>query len=168
MSETNGSQVLDIEVFSQSPVRSGSLRCPSSMRFIDLLNSQFSGAEESFLEMTAALDGRTVKVFLHQSKLEIIALTEGETRRGIGASSNAKAYPFVSKTARRVSIEMPGYSISGELHLPEGQDVASLLREPKAFFPLTSAVIAGESGLRIERPFVAVNKHQMVSLREES
>ena len=74
--------------------------------------------------------------------------------------------PFVSKTTRKVIIELPGYLLSGDLHLPEGQDIQAVLKEEKPFFPLTDAVITDDTGLRVERPFVAVNKRQITSLRE--
>ena len=172
MADKSAAQVLDIEVYSRSPVRAGRLACPASMRFLDLLNNQFLGGtgEEGFLEIMEPTTGESVqagKLYFRKSALEIVALTESDTHRGAGAASSAKAYPFVSKTTRRVSIELPGYSVSGDIHLPEGQDIQAVLKEQKAFFALTGAVIMDESGLRVERPFVAVNKRQITSLREE-
>jgi hypothetical protein len=170
MIEKSGSQVLDIEVYSRSPVRAGRLACPASLRFLDLLNNQFLGGEgeDGFLEIDppAAADCAS-KLYFRKSALEIVALMQGDTRRGAGGALAAKAYPFVSKTTRRVIIELPGYLVSGDLHLPEGQDIQAVLKEQKPFFPLTDAVITDDAGLRVERPFVAVNKHQMTSLRVE-
>lgn len=64
-------------------------------------------------------------------------------------------------------MEVTGYSVSGNLYLRAGQDILGALKGDKTFFPLTEAFITDPSGMHVERPFVAVNKHHVVSLREE-
>lgn len=165
--------LLAIEVYTQSPVQTGRVLCPVAVRVLDLLNNQFftePAGDESFLELmeTGSIAGQeTPRVYFRKSAIEIIALTDADTGRGIGAMPSHKAYPFVCKMPRRVTIDLHSYTVVGSIHCASNQSVVSILNECKAFLPITDAVIMDASGFRGERPFVAVNRHQIISLRED-
>jgi hypothetical protein len=52
-------------------------------------------------------------------------------------------------------------------HCIAGQGIRSVLDLPGVFFPLTDVTIGHEYGLYGTRPFVAVNKKHIISLRVE-
>jgi hypothetical protein len=165
--------LLDIEVYTQSPVQTGRVLCPVAVRVLDLLNNQFfsePAGDESFLELieTESVPGQeTPRVYFKKSAIELIALTDADTGRGIGSVSSNKIYPYVCKMPRRVTIDLHSYTVVGSMHCASNQSVMSILNERKAFLPLTDAVIMDASGFRGERPFAAVNRHQIISLRED-
>ncbi len=164
---------LELEVYTQSSVKTGRVFCPSISRMLDLLNDQFSSDaanNKGFLEIMecdAAAGPDAPKLYFGKSAIDLIALTEANTGRGIGAAPSQKAYPFVPKMSRRVTIELHSYTVVGNIHCASDQSVMAILNERKAFLPMTATVITDGSGLRGERPFVAVNKNQIISLRED-
>lgn len=163
---------LELEVYTQSPLKIGKMPCPSIVRVLDLLNSQFSpddADDRGFLELMesgAAAGQDAPKLYFRKSAIDLIAFTDANAGRGIGAASSLKAYPFVSKMPKRVIIELHSYTVLGSIHCASDQSVLTMLNERKAFLPVTDAVITNGSGFRGERPFVAINKHQIISLRE--
>lgn len=163
---------LELEVYTQSPVKIGKMPCPSIVRVLDLLNNQFSPddtGDKSFLELMESGAGAgqdEPKIYFKKSAIDLIAFTDANAGRGIGAASSLKAYPFVSKMPRRVTIELHSYMVVGNIYCASDQSVMTILNERKAFLPATDAVITNASGFRGERPFVAINKHQIISLRE--
>ena len=163
---------LELEVYTQSPVKTGKMPCPSIVRVLDLLNNLFSPADaddKSFLELmkSGAVDGQdTPKLYFRKSAIDLFAFTDASAGRGIGAAPGPKVYPFVSKMPRRVTIELHSYMVVGSVYCASDQSVMTILNERKAFLPVTDAVITNSSGFRGERPFVAINKHQIISLRE--
>jgi hypothetical protein len=61
---------------------------------------------------------------------------------------------------------MSTYALIGNIHLASKQTVRDVLKDHRLFLPLTDATITDDSGFRGERPFVAVNKRQIITLRE--
>ncbi|MGA3094782.1 MAG: hypothetical protein ABSD79_05320 [Dehalococcoidales bacterium] len=172
INQNQGENLLEFEVYTQSPVKTGKMPCPSIVRVLDLLNNLFSPADaddKSFLELmeSGAVAGQdTPKLYFRKSAIDLIAFTDTNTGRGIGAAPGPKVYPFVSKMPRRVTIELHSYMVVGSVYCASDQSVMTILNERKAFLPVTDVVITNGSGFRGERPFVAINKHQIISLRE--
>ena len=163
---------LELEVYTQSPVETGKMPCPSIVRVLDLLNNQFfpdAAGDKSFLELMesgAAAGQDAPKLYFRKSAIELIAFTDANAGRGNGAAPSLKVYPFVSKMPRRVTIELHSYTVVGNIHCASDQSVKTILDERKAFLPVTDAVITNGSGFRGERSFVAINRHQIISLWE--
>jgi len=164
---------VELEIYTQSSVKTGRVFCPSISRMLDLLNDHFSpdaASHKSFLEIMecgAAAGSDAPKIYFSKSAIELVALSEANTGRGIGAAPSQKVYPFVSKISRHVTIELHSYAVAGSIHCTSDQSVMAILNERKAFLPMTAAIITAGSGLREERPFVAINKNRIISLRED-
>lgn len=169
--QSRAENFLEIEVYTQSASKTGKVPCPSISRVLDLLNNQiFSDAasDKGFLEMLesgASADQDAPKLYFRKSAIELIALTDANTGRGIGAAPSQKTYPFVHKISRRVALELHSYKVVGSIHCASDQSVMATLNERKAFLPMTDAVITNGSSLCKKRPFVAVNKNQIISLQ---
>ncbi len=70
----------------------------------------------------------------------------------------------VNKTAARVSLELKGYLLEGNVHCAGGQTVRDVLDENAFFLPLTDVAIIRDGHFHATRPFVAVRKDRIVSL----
>src|SRR3972149_958361 len=173
---------VSLDFFTSSRVLSGYATCPKGSRLLDVLNGQLApgpAAKGAFLEFAAAepvsageagID-KTPKQYVRKTSIQFVGVPEADLARGAGARPGARCYPFSPKSAVRVSLQLQDYSLSGNLHRKEGQSIQAVLNEETQFLPLTDVTIARESdgdchlfGLR---PFVAVNKDQIISSREE-
>lgn len=163
---------LDIEVYTQTSVNTGRVFCPSISRMLDLLNDHFlhdAASHKNFLEImesSVAAGPNKPKLHFNKSAIALIALSEANTGRGMGAAASQKAYPFVRKMPCGVTIDLASYTVAGSIHCAGDQSVTAILNERKAFLPMTDVIITDGSGLRRERPFVALNKGHIISLRE--
>jgi len=144
------------------------------MRVTDLLNILFfsdTAGDENYLEL---LEPDTItsqnapRVFFRKSAIELVATSDVNAGRGTGAESNHKDYyPFVRKIPTRVTIALPSYTVTGGICCADDQSLLAAINGYRDFLPLTTALITSVSGYREERPFVAVNRHQIISLRED-
>lgn len=164
-------KLLEIEVYTQAAVQTGRVSCPATARILDLLNNQLfldSTGEDSFLEViesTAPAGKDTPRLYIRKSAIQLMAATDANVGRGVGAYSTRITYPFVCKVPARVSIQLHHYSVVGNAHCSGDQCLMALLNERKAFLPLTEVVITDKAGISSERPFAAINKYQIISLR---
>jgi len=172
------SGVVTLEFYTRSHVLSGQVSCPSRSRLSDLLNE--SSLERSvkgeFIEFVNAYypgngDGDThqdkPKEYIRKAAIQLVAVPDADLGRGIGTGNNPKAYPFVRKYTARVSLQLETYTLIGSIHCCQGQSVQDVLNDNTLFLPLTDVTIAREYHVYATRPFVAVNKQQIISSREE-
>jgi hypothetical protein len=172
--QTCAKNAFKIEIYAHSTVRTGKVFCPTASRVTDLLNNQCfirAPGDEGFIElMESDTDAgqNASKLYFRKSTIELAAVTDADTGRGVGATSDHKSYPFVSKIPKQVTIKLPSYTVSGVVYCSADQSVLAILNEEKAFLPLVSTIIEDNAGHRENRPFAAVNKRQIISLREEN
>lgn len=167
-----------LELYTLSRVLSGYIRCPREIRLLDLLNGTGSsehGINRGFIEfvdISASGEEHTyqerLREYIRKAAVQLISISDADLARGVGgARGGAKLYPFVSKSAVPVSLQLPTYTLIGCAHCSQGQSLQDMLNEDKLFIPLTGVTIAHPYGLHATRPFVAVNKEQVTSSREE-
>lgn len=172
-SQGRAENLLELEVYSESQVQTGYLPCPPTLRVLDVLNNRFfenASGDESFIgliEPGPAAGQDSATLCFRKSAIELIALTDANTGRGIGSTPERKNYPFVSKMFRRVAIRLPSYTVMGNLSCASDQNIMTVLNERKTFLPLTEATVTDCSGQGLMRPFVAINRHRIISVREE-
>jgi hypothetical protein len=167
------SEVLSVEIYTQSKVFNGQVACPIGYRLLDLFNND-EPAEgdipEDFIELVNASSTISyhdqLKEYIRKSSIHLIAVTDSEQGRGLGAQNSLKTYPFIGKSTRQVNIEMQYYSISGTAYICQGQTMKDLINERTLFLPLTSVTIGRESHFYGNRPFCIINKKQIISLSE--
>ena len=168
---------VSLELYTQSRVLSGYIRCPRELRLLDLLNGAGSsehGINHGFFEFVdISASGEEHKYqerlreYIRKTSVELIATSDVNLARGVGAKGGVKLYPFVPKSAVPVSLELPTYTLIGSVHCSQGQSLHDVLNEDRLFIPLTGVTIAHQYGPYATRPFVAVNKEQVTSSREE-
>jgi hypothetical protein len=99
--------------------------------------------------------------------VELAAISDPDLARGTGVKVAAGVYPHVEKLPVRVSLEMPGYVIDGNMHCAPGKTIRDVLDEDTLFLPLTKVTMTHENNLYVTRPFVAARKEQVISLKED-
>jgi hypothetical protein len=178
MSEPRVPYWVPLELYTQSRILSGYIRCPRELRLLDLLNgagSAENGASHAFFEF---LDDTTtsgeestyqerLREYVRKAAVQLIATSDVNLARGAGARSSAKGYPYLPKSPVAVSLQLPTYTLTGCAYCSPGQSLYEVLNEDRLFIPLTGVTIAHQYGPHAIRPFVAVNKAQVTSSREE-
>jgi len=127
--------------------------------FLEFIDISASGEEHTYQE--------GLREYIRKAAVQLVATSDVNLARGVGAKGGAKLYPFVPKSAVPVSLQLQTYTLIGCAHCSQGQSLYDVLNEDKLFIPLTGVTIAHQYGLYATRPFVAVNKEQVTSSREE-
>ena len=129
-----------------------------------------------FLELNSVYiehaDGRKEKqnvCYVSKMGIELaVTLGNADAGRGIGARPGIKSYPFVEKSAVLVRIETQDYVVSGNMYQVNNQQIWYVLENTSIFLPITHAEIITVSNNLVEKvPFVAVNRENIIALREE-
>ncbi len=150
--------------------------CPAGLRLLDFLNGSNplrQSVRGDFLELVVlrADHGDALHLppieYVRKGAIQFAALTDADGGRGAGTGGAPKAYPFVRKSRATVSLELPDYTLIGSVHCGQGQTAQDVLNDGGPFLPLTEVIIASQDGFYGTRPFVAVNKQQVISSREE-
>jgi hypothetical protein len=167
---------LELEFYTQTQRLRGQISCPAGMRILDMLNTPCSltdNEKTEFIELKGysktddnCLEPKTVCI--KKDDILFVSAPDVNTGRGLGAKGEFKVFPFVPKTKMRVSIQVNTYSITGTLFRAENQTMVGVLNDGMFFLPLTYVLINKDCCLFGDRPFVAVNKKQIIECREES
>jgi len=157
-------------------VHCGFARCPSGFRLLDLLNyvgeahPNVMGDFFEYVDLTDTGSGipsfDTTWEYVRKSPIDMVALAKGNLGRGVGAATGQKGFPYRQKHPLMVRVELRHHSLIGMVHCPEGQGIRHVLGLPQLFFPVTDVTISHEHGFYGSRPFVAVNKEHVISVRE--
>jgi hypothetical protein len=168
---------IPLELFIQSRILSGYIHCSTELRLLDLLNSTRASTHDAgrefleFINISTSGEGHTqqegLREYIRKAAIQLIAISDANLARGAGGKGSAKLYPFVPKSAVPVSLQLQTYVLTGCVHCSQGQNVCDVLNEDRLFIPLTGVTIAYQHGLYATRPFVAVNKEQVTSSKEE-
>jgi hypothetical protein len=168
--------LLPLEYHLWPNVRSGFARCPSGFRLLDLLNyvgEAHPNVMGDFFEYVDSTDAGpdipsadTQWEYVRKSAIEMVAVAKEDLGRGVGAGQGQRGYPYRQKQPVMVRIELRHHSLIGMVHCPEGHGIRHILGLPQMFFPVTDVTISHEYGLYGSRPFVAVNKGHVISVRQ--
>jgi hypothetical protein len=172
MNQVQSVKTLSVELYAGDEVLSGQICCPSSSRLLDLLNSR--GVEKwnpknelvefhGFLYGTSGEELQGVNVLrIRKSALHLVAVDDVDLGRGAGADGSQRVYPVVNKTQVRVTLRLPNYTLLCNIHCSEGQTIEDLMNSDMTFLPLTHVTITRDQHEYGTRPFVAVNKEQII------
>ncbi len=173
---------LAIKIYLQTQVISGFLHNPANERLTDILSRISVRQPESramFLKLTDVTvqnghggDETLPSAYINKAAIELATTLEADSARGLGANkAGPRPYPFLEKSAVKVRLRLrtSGYVIAGNLYRAAYQMAWHVLDEKPKFLPLTDAEIgASADGDRWNAPFAAVNKDQILLLREEA
>ena len=174
----NDAAWLAVTLCLQTQVSSGFIYLPYEERLLDLLNGVRGRGPESpgrFLTLSNLTiheaDGkqeRLATAYINKAIIQLAAIWDSNSGRGIGAKAGYKPYPFVEKLSVPVKLHLPGYSLTGSMHCASGERAWHVLDERLMFLPLTNVEVHPlANGAWSKVPFVAVNREQILSLQEE-
>ena len=160
---------ISVEFFLHSRCFTGQLSCPVACRLLDYFNSSGGGKPD--------LESEVVEIELEQNRpgesiprsiIEFVALADGSLRRGFGSMAGWITSPVVPKSPVPVQLETPGRRLAGKAYLTKGQSIQDMLNGEERFIPLTDVTIDQNDLFLGTRPFVAVNKQHINSIRREA
>ncbi|MBM2832380.1 MAG: hypothetical protein HW414_1432 [Dehalococcoidia bacterium] len=161
---------LPLEFYTQSRVFNGQVSCPSGSRFSDLLNGasmgprSISGDFMGFVDSSEARytdsSGGWKVVHIRKSAIQFVALSDADAGKCNAGSGSQTAPPFVTKSTVRVSLELPTYTVAGNIHCGPGETVQDVLNDSRSFLALTDVTITREDRLYGTRPFVIVSSRE--------
>jgi hypothetical protein len=162
---------LALECYTEDGVLGGRIRWPLGLRLLDLLNSLYTTQRDSsgefldFVDISRERD--TAGTFINKAAIQMVTISGSDLARGAGADLK-RAYPFVRKSEIAVSVKLKTHVVSGTMHLAGKEAVQDVLNRDALFIPVTNATLA-TSGNQFygTRPFVAVNKRHIISIRVE-
>ena len=169
---------LSVTLYMETQVFTGFIHQLREERLLDFLNGAslstpetsgtFLGLSDVTISHTNGKKEKLPTAYVNKATIQLAATPDGNSARGIGAKVGSKPYPFVPKSPVWVSLRMPAYALIGSMHCASGQEVRHLLGGKLMFLPVTDAKIRPiTNGIWWTAPFVAVNKEQIVSLRQE-
>jgi hypothetical protein len=165
---------IPVEFYMETKVRKGFLHIPSELRILDLLNRTGSVDRDilsEYIEFMTVLnpqnDEHKEAQYIRKDAVNLVAIADINTARGAGGKPPPKVYPVSEKAPLRISVEIPGVTLQGDMHRLPRQTVRDVLDEKSPFLPLTNVMIAPEGHDEETRPFVAIRKAQILLLKEE-
>jgi hypothetical protein len=161
---------LELDFFTETQILTGGISCPAGMRILDMLNTPCNGLtsrKTEFLELEDHTKPEEKSVCVKKDSVLFVSAPDENMGRGLGANGEFKVYPFVSKIPMRVCIQMKNYTVCGNLFCTKNQQMIDVFNDGMFFLPLTGATIYRDSVLWGNRPFIAVNKQQVISAARE-
>jgi hypothetical protein len=161
---------LELDFFTETQILTGGISCPAGMRILDLLNTPCNGLtsrKTEFIELEDHTNPEAKSVCIKKDSVLFVSTPEENMGRGLGANGEFKIYPVVTKIPMRICAQMKNYTVCGNLFRTKNQQMIDVFNDGMFFLPLTDAAIYRDSVLWGNRPFVAVNKQQVVSVVRE-
>jgi hypothetical protein len=173
---SNGGEI-DVELFAGPEVLYGRLTCPTGSRLSDLLNDSLPTEREArstFLEfLLKPRPGdfepgeNEAREYIRKSAIDLLAISDGDVGRKTGNSGRRNAHLFQKKSPVRVVLQLGTFTLIGDIHRSPGQTVHDVLNDDAQFLPLTDVTMVRDSLIYGTRPFIVVNKREVISCREE-
>jgi hypothetical protein len=169
---------LEVALFIETQVWSGSIYQLQAERFLDLLNGIWASQPEGrgrFLVLHDVIvhhtTGRKEKLpiaYVNKSAIQLATTADPDAARGLGGQPGPKPHPYRHKSAVAVKLRTPAYTLTGHMHCFSQQTARHVLEDSLMFLPLTGVEIHPEyNGASQSLPFVAVNKEHVLSLQDE-
>ena len=165
-----------LELYTGSRVLSGQVSYHTGSRVTELLNGEVAintdrAVKSGFIGLSdcTRLDSvdaspKEHTIYVRKSSIQMVAIADSDTGRGVGADSNHKNYPFVNKSPVEVSLDLDGYTVTGSIYCRQGQTILDVLDDERSFLPMTSVKITRRNNVECSRPFAAINKRKIESI----
>jgi hypothetical protein len=169
---------VSVELYAGPEVLCGRLTCPAGARLSDLLNDSASvdgQARSTFLEFAPTPKANEPepreegsREYIRKSVIDLLTVSDRDLGRRTGTTGLQSAPWFRKKSPARVIIQLGTYTLIGDIHCNADQTVHDVLNDDAQFLPLTDVTMVRDSLVYGTRPFVAVNKREIISCREET
>ncbi len=118
--------------------------CPPGYRVLDALN----------------------ELIIRKETVQFAAADDGDAGRGFGLSPGHKHPRIIEKEPVKVNVQLKAYQLSGNMHRAQNKKLEDTIAEYRAFVPLTDVTVMRDSEVIAEKPFAAVNKMYIVSVKQ--
>jgi hypothetical protein len=173
---SNGGEI-NVELFAGTEMLYGRLTCPADSRLSDLLNDSLPTEREArstFLEFLVKPrpgefehSANESREYIRKSAIDFLAISDDDADRKTGRSNRRNALLFRKKSPVRVVLQLGAFTLIGDIHCSPGQTVHDVLNDDAQFVPLTDVTMVRDGLIHGARPFVVVNKREVISCREE-
>ncbi len=141
--------------------------CPSGYRILDMLNREDgTGAERNAFIDLIDMDTKE-ETHLRKETIQFVAVDDAGAGRGFSSDPVHRQFPYVEKDPVKVNIQLKSYRLVGQAYQVKNRALKALLAENSTFMPLTGVTIFRGFQPLCEKPFVAVNKKQIISLKKD-
>ena len=168
MNQLQAKELLHLELFTGEDILQGTVSCPSSLRLFDVLNQakEFCVFHD-FCQSDSEINGdKNDCLYVRTGAISFAAVEDFDTGRGVKAKGKSwVGFPVIAKAQRQVTVRLQNAVINGDVHFGRGQSLADLMNDERSFLPLTNASIAFRSNQPLNRPFVAINKRQIILIK---
>jgi hypothetical protein len=177
VAQRRGGAEVSVELYTRSAVRSGQVTCPAGSRLSDVLNDAAGDREgrAAFLDFQPmgppadlSRDDRVAREFVRKSAIDLVAVSDAEAGQATAGAAGDVAPRYREKTPARITLELGAYTLIGDMYRAPGETVEDVLNAGAQFLPLTGVTMVRDNLFYGTRPFVAVNKREVISCREES
>jgi len=169
---------LEVTLFIETQVWSGSIYQLQEERFLDLLNGigvrepegrgRFLVLHDVTVHHASGREEKLPIAYVNKSAVQLATTADPDASRGLGSQPGPKPYPYRPKSAVAVRLRTPAYTLTGHMHYFSQQRTRHVLEESLMFFPLTGVEIQPEYNAASQSlPFVAVNKEHVLYLQDE-
>jgi len=160
-------KVLTLNFYSESEETRAMFYCSPGSRIIDMLNraDDRAQAHNTFLELIDSESNS--EIYIRKNTILFVAADDANTGRGFGGDPNYNLYPVVEKVPVKVNVQLNSYRLIGNIYQLNDKTLKATLADNAPFLPLTDVMIVRGTKLISEKPFVAVNKRQIISLKRE-
>ncbi len=171
---------VSVELYTRRAVRSGQVTCPTGSRLSDLLNGSVTGENPGrvaflgFLPAGGASDfdrgTGSLREYVRKSAIDLVAVADqgaGQVTAGPAGADGEGGRRYREKSPVRITLDVGSYTIMGDMHRASGETVEDVLNADALFLPLTRVIMVRDNLLYGARPFIAVNKAEVVSCRQD-
>jgi len=160
-------KVLVLNFFSELEETRASFYCSPGSRIIDMLNraDDRSQSHNTFLELKDSESNS--EIYIRKNTILFVTADDANTGRGFGGEPHYNQYPVVEKVPVKVNVQLNSYRLIGDIYQLNDKTIKATLADNVPFLPLTDVMIVRGTKLICEKPFVAVNKRQIISLKKE-
>jgi hypothetical protein len=164
------------DFFNEAEIIRAQLYCPPGYRLLDVLNravdddfgrnSAFIEVMECGTEKMGCVEG-TNKTYIRKEIIQFVAVSDADTSRGLGCDVSRGEYQSLNKTPVKLNIQLKSHKLIGQAFQLKNKTLKSILNDNSLFLPLVDVLILCGSQLVGTRPFVMVNKRQIISIKKD-
>ena len=143
MKEKSGDLVI-LDFYEESHDIRARFYCPPGYRVLDALN----------------------ELIIRKETVQFVTADDGDAGRGFGLSPEHKHFRIIEKVPVKVDIQLKAYTLTGKMHQLQKRKLEDTLADYVYFLPLTDVTIMRDSNLIAGKPFAAINKKFIVSIKE--
>ena len=168
---------ISLILYTETDTLTGITSVPRGARVSDILNDRFSNDYSSsgaFLHLNTVtmfneegIRERYSSLYIAKSTLHMIETPDSDMSRGIGNKAGRKRRLYIQKSPVNVRVQLPKYTLRGNIHCTDGETFTDVLNAELMFLPLTDVKIQSKGTDRWRAAsFLAINRKEIFSVHD--